>query len=71
MNSDKDYDCEEGLLCAQEHYEEIIALGYTDKRKAYCKETSTGSSNGGNQGPYWDLEVCYDPTKLVQNKTRV
>jgi hypothetical protein len=71
LNSDEDYDCVEGLLCAQKHYPEIQAYGL-DKRKVYCTETSTGGSNGGFLGPYEDLEVCYDPNKLkTYNKTKL
>ena len=67
--SDNDFDCRDGLLCAEKHFAEILAFGYADKRKAYCLPPySTGGANGGNQGPVERLEVCYNPKKLTQQK---
>ena len=68
--SDADFDCAEGLLCAEKHFDEILAFGYSDKRKAYCTKFGTGGSNGGFQGPLDRIEVCYDPKKLVKNTTK-
>ena len=69
--SDSDFDCRDGLLCAEKHFAEILALGYSDKRKVYCTPPyATGGANGGFQGPSNRLEVCYDPKKLVKNTTK-
>jgi hypothetical protein len=69
-DSDADFDCRDGLLCAEKHFDEIVALGYSDKRKVYCTKFGTGGANGGFQGPFNKLEVCYDPKKLVKNTTK-
>jgi len=54
FDCDYDTDCEDHLLCADEHKADLELAGY-DKRKAHCT---------GNVGE-WNEEVCYDPSKIV------
>lgn len=51
---DRDTDCKAGLLCADEHKNELAA-NLLDRRKAYCNVNSVPNN----------VEVCYDPTKIV------
>ena len=52
FDCDRDSDCADGLLCADEHGSDLERLGL-DRRKAYC----------GDVGRRVD-EVCYDPAKI-------
>ena len=49
---DSDSDCAPGLLCADDHKDELLAAGY-DERTAYCN-VSIGFS-----------EVCFDPNMIA------
>ena len=57
-------------MCAEKHFDEILAFGYSDKRKVYCTKFGTGGADGGFQGAFGKIEVCYDPKKLVKNTTK-
>jgi len=58
---DKDYDCEYGLLCADEHQYELKKAGL-DPRKAYCRYAKPGYGFTKKDRKYG--EVCYDPKKV-------
>ena len=49
---DKDYECSQGLWCADQHKNQLKNAGF-DERKANC-------------GPVgdWNYEVCFDPRIL-------
>jgi hypothetical protein len=54
LDCDRDEDCDDslGLVCADEHKQELIDAGF-DPRKAYCGDVGRRT-----------YEVCYDPAKL-------
>jgi hypothetical protein len=52
-----DFDCKDGLLCAQTHNADLNDIPEMDKLKAYCKNV------GGNTDA-----VCYDPAKALKCK---
>jgi hypothetical protein len=58
FDCDFDSDCAPGLLCADEHKEELADQGL-DPRKAYCDDVSPGP--GTSEDIRSVAEVCYDP----------
>jgi hypothetical protein len=58
FDCDFDSDCAPGLLCADEHKEELADQGL-DPRKAYCDDASPGP--GTSEDIRSVAEVCYDP----------